>query len=171
MQVSSEPVPLPYFKYALLRWFEDPRSKHREEVVEIVNDHAYQTVVRSALELHPETKVSLITEDYTEESVVRACQSEETWFLLTLEGSQHHGEARVAIDPGVFSVNDFLSETQEAAILEEVAEEVLLEQAMSGLGAGQLPGASPWQAVQPGSAAVTANSSVTYSGQTQSLRH
>lgn len=166
MQVSSEPGPLPYFKYALLRWFEGPRSNHREELVEIVDDHECQTVVRTSFELHPETKVSLITENYTEESVVQACQSEKTFFLLRLEARQHSRDARAAIDPGLFSVNDFLTEDQEAAILEEVAEQVLLEQAVSGLGAGELADASPWQAIQPG-----AGGSVRYSGQSQSLRH
>jgi len=165
LQVSSEPGPLPYFKYALLRWFDDPRSKHREELVEIVDDHECHTVVRSSFDLEPETKVSLITENYAEESVVQACQSENTWFVLTLKSTQNHRDVSAAIDPGVFSVNDFLTEEQEAAILEEVAEEVLLEQAASELAAGELTNASPWRAVQPGTAGGS------YSGQTQSLRH
>jgi hypothetical protein len=112
-----------------------------------------------------------VTEDCTEESVVQACEGEAAGFLLTLQIKQPNRSGRSAFDPGVFAVGDFLTEEQEAAILEQVAEQVLLEQAVSDLAADELPDASLWQAVQPGSAAVTANSSAGYSAHSQLLRH
>jgi hypothetical protein len=171
LQASSKSGLLPHSQYALLRWFEDPRSKPREELVEIIKDQVCQVVVRSFSELRQEAEVTLVTEGCTEESVVQACERESAGFLLTLGIKQPRRDGRSAFEPGVFSVDDFLTEEQEAAILEEVAEQALIEQAVSDLGSDELPDASLWHAVQPGSAAVTTSGSAGYSANTQLLRH
>jgi hypothetical protein len=156
----------------LLRWLEGPQSCPREEYVEIIEDQVCQTIIRSSLELSRETEVTLIGKDYTEHGIVQACESENTWFLLTLRAKVSHRPGNATLDPGALMVDDFLSEEQEAAILAEVSEEVLVQQALSGL--EETDGAdtpSLWHAVQPGSTGAAGNGFGAYTNQRQPLRH
>jgi len=123
LQVSGNVSSIACSNYAVLRWVEGPQAQPREELVEVVKDQFSQTVVRSSLRLDRETVVTLVGKNYTEEGVVQCCQSENTWFLLTLAGKLSNRDAGFLPDPGVFAVNDFLSEEQEAAILREIDDE------------------------------------------------
>ncbi len=123
MQVCSDASSLAHSKYALLRWFEGPQSEVREEFVEIINDQVSQTTVRSSLKLNRATAVTLIGKDHTEEGVVECCQHEKTWFLLTVVNKLPGRDGGFIPDPGLFAVDDFLTEEQEAAILREVADQ------------------------------------------------
>lgn len=123
MQVSSNVSSIARSNYAVLRWFEGPQAQPREELVEVIKDQVSQTIVRSSLRLNRETVVTLIGKNHTEEGVVQCCQSEDTWFLLTLVGKLPDRDAGFLPDPGVFAVNSFLTEEQEAAILREIDDE------------------------------------------------
>jgi hypothetical protein len=134
----------------LLRWFEGPESNPREEYVEVIDEQMCQTVIRSSCELSRETEVTLIGKDYTAQGVVQACRVENDRFLLTLVARPLHRDSGSYLDPGSLAVDDFLTEEQEAAILAEIAEERLVEQALSGLDAESgLDTPSPWQTLQP----------------------
>ncbi len=126
MQVSGNSSFLARSNYALLRWFEDSQGQPREEFVEVIKDQVSHMVVRSALKLNQETAVTLIGKDYTEEGIVQRCQSEDTWFLLTVVGKLPNRDAHFVPDPGVFAVDDFLTEEQEAAILRELEEQPIV---------------------------------------------
>ena len=119
MQVSSNVSSIAHSNYALLRWFEGSQTQPREEFVEVIQDQVSHTVVRSSLKLNQETAVTLIGKDYTEEGIVQGCQSEDAWFLLTVVGKLPNRDGGFVPDPGVFALDGFLSEEQEAAILRE----------------------------------------------------
>lgn len=123
MQVSSNVSSIACSNYAVLRWLEGPQAQPREELVEVIKDQVSQTIVRSSLRLNRETVVTLVGKDYTEQGVVQCCQSEDTWFLLTLVNKLPDREAGFLPDPGVFAVDGFLTEEQEAAILREIDDE------------------------------------------------
>ena len=125
MQVSSNVSSIACSNYAVLRWSEGPQAQPREELVEVIKDQVSQTIVRSSLRLNRETVVTLVGKNYTEEGVVQCCQSEDTWFLLTLVGKLPNRDAGFLPDPGVFAVDGFLTEDQEAAILREVDEQAV----------------------------------------------
>lgn len=149
MQVSNKGSSLRHSEYAVLRWFEGQQLQ--EECVEIVNNQVCKTVIRSPFELVRETKVTLIGKDYTAQGIVEASQSESKCFLLTLASRGFHRDIGSSLDPGTLSVDDFFGEDQEAAILAEIAEETLVQQALSDLTSDALEGPSPWQTLQPDS--------------------
>ena len=153
MQVSNKSSSLPHSQYALLRWLEGSQSDPREEYVEVIDDRVCQTVIRSSLELSRETEVTLIGKDYTAEGIVEACQSENTWFLLTLTAKSPRRVGAANRDPGTLAVDDFLSEEQEAALLAEITGQTLVEQALANVpGDESLEAPSPWHTLRPGSA-------------------
>lgn len=159
MQVNNKSSSIPHSQYALLRWFEGPQCDPREEYVEVVDNQVCQTVIRSSLELSRETEVTLIGKDYVSEGIVQACRTEDTWFLLTLAAKLPHRDGN-PLDPGALIVNDFLTEEQEAAILAEITDQTLVDQALSGIVAESgLDTPSPWHTLLPNSA------------QSQLLRH
>src|SRR5205807_1454779 len=65
-------------------------------------------------------KVFLIGNHYTKNGIVRSCHEEGDSFLLTiLIDSEHSGpELLPEYDPGLFGVDDFLTEEEESKILE-----------------------------------------------------
>ena len=159
MQVNNKSSSLPHSQYALLQWFEGPQSDLREEYVEVIDDRVCQTVIRSSLKLSRETEVTLIGKDYTAEGIVQACESENTWFLLTLAAKLPSRDGN-RLDPGALVVDDFLTEDQEAAILAEITEQSLVDQALTGIVAESgLDTPSPWHTLPPNP------------GQSQLLRH
>ena len=152
MQVSNKGSSLLHSKYALLRWFEGTGSEPREEYVEVMDDRACQKTIRGSVELSQETEVTLIGIDYTAEATVRACQNEDSLFLVTLALKAPARDSSSSHDAGALSVDDFITEEQEAAILAEIAEETLVQQVLSGAIPDELDGPSPWQTLYPRSA-------------------
>lgn len=159
MKVSNKGSSLPHSKYALLRWFEGADSETREERVEIMDDRVCQKTIRSSMELSQETEVTLIGMDYTEQAIVRGCRNENNFFLLALALKAPARVSGLSRDPGAMSVDDLITEEQEAAILAEIAEETLVQQTSSSATKDELDRPSPWQTLYPRSA------------QRQSLRH
>jgi hypothetical protein len=104
-------------KHILLRWFDFPHSSSREEVVEMVESDFSEAVVCSSLGLSKDTRVSLTGQFCHELGIVRSCRAEGNKFMLTIGiGPMSHGGGS-GIDPGVLAVEDFLTEEQEAEIL------------------------------------------------------
>jgi hypothetical protein len=96
---------------SLLRWSEDPASPLREEQVEVVRFCLSESVIRSALRIRENTSVYIIGKHYTGNGIVRSCREEGEGFLLTIRVETEH-------DPGIFAVDDFLTEEEESRILE-----------------------------------------------------
>ena len=105
-----------------LRWSDSPESPFREEPVEVIGLYSSEPVVRSARRVSEETEVFLIGKKYTGNGIVRSCQSEGPNFLLTIHiGSEYMTpELLPEYDPGLFAVDDFLTEEEEAKILESL---------------------------------------------------
>jgi hypothetical protein len=116
---SSTSSPLKCSKQALLRWSER-NSPRREVIVQVVETHASEAVIRCGLQLSEKTKVYLMGDKFTRTGIVRACRSEGAHFLLTIRAVNE--DFRVAIgsvfDPGIRAVEDFLTEEQEQEILD-----------------------------------------------------
>jgi hypothetical protein len=95
----------------LLRWSENPALPLREEQVEVVRFCLSESVIRSALRISENTQVYIIGKHYTGSGIVRSCHQEGEGFLLTIY-------VGMEADPGVFAVDDFLTEEEEFRILE-----------------------------------------------------
>jgi hypothetical protein len=105
-----------------LRWSDDPTLPMREQRVEMVRLYSSESIIRSALRINEKTKVLLIGNHYTRNGIVRSCREEGDSFLLTiLIDPEHSGpELLPEYDPGLFGVDDFLTEEEESKILEDL---------------------------------------------------
>lgn len=103
----------------LLRWSER-NSPRREINVQVVETHASEAVIRCGLQLSEKTKVYLMGDKFTRTGIVRACRPDGAHFLLTIRALPDDFQASIgsALDPGVRSVENFLTEEQEQRILD-----------------------------------------------------
>ena len=102
----------------LLRWSDYPELPVREEAVEVIGLDACQFVIRSNLRVNEKTPVYLIGNTYTGNGIVRSCRPEGIRFVLTVEAT---ADAPLPErDPGLFAIDDFLTEEEEAKILESL---------------------------------------------------
>lgn len=101
-----------------LRWLEGPNSISREEAVEIIETHVTDalTVIRGPFELGEKTPVYLTGKGYMGNGIVRACQKHGSDFLLTIGLTNFNPER----DPGVLSVQEFISEEDAEKILKDM---------------------------------------------------
>ncbi len=102
-----------------LRWSDGPELPVREEPVEVVGVSSSEPLIRSALMVIEETKVFLIGSGYSGNGIVRSCQKEGNSFLLTIgiNTESMQPELPTAYDPGLFAIDDFLTEEDEDKIL------------------------------------------------------
>lgn len=107
---------------ALLCWSEAPHSPVREEFVQVLDSYGQDAVIKSTLKVSEQTKVTLIGKDYTGIGIVKSCRGEGTNFIVTI--SMAHDEAVDASaldrDPGVLSIDSFLTEDEETKILQDL---------------------------------------------------
>lgn len=118
----------------LLRWSEDAFSPSREEVVEILESRVSEAVIRSDLQVVEKTKVDLVGKNSTESGIVRSCRPSGEKYIVTISMNPQGPSSGPEFDPGVLMIDNFMTEDQEAAILEEVDEEIRRQQfrALSG---------------------------------------
>jgi len=109
---------------ALLCWSEAPYSFSREEFVQVLESHLSEAVIKSALKVSEETNVTLIGKDYTGIGIVKSCRKDGESFILTIrmEEDQSNVPRCGDVDPGVLTVDNFLTEEQEAKILDDLEE-------------------------------------------------
>ena len=107
---------------ALLCWSEAPHSPAREEFVQVLESHSEEAVIRTALQVSERTKVTLIGKDYTGIGFVKSCRAEGKNYIVTI--SMADGDLTDAPlsrrDPGVLAVDNFLTEEEEAKILQDL---------------------------------------------------
>ena len=105
-----------------LRWSDHPDLPVREEPVEVIGCDLPELLIRSACRVSVDTEVFLVGSRDTQSGFVRACRSEGEGFLLAI----HIGSESIMpkllpqYDPGHFAVDDFLTEEEEAKILESL---------------------------------------------------
>lgn len=114
----------------LLRWSEAPNLPSREEPVQIIWAHEEEALIRSASKLVENTQVYLITQLRTEDGIVRSCRKEGSSFILRIAIAANITNG-FEFDPGVFVIDDFLTEEQEAQILEDLENEDTPRRAIS----------------------------------------
>jgi hypothetical protein len=105
----------------LLRWSDGSNSASREEFVDVLSRQLSGIVVRSGSALAENTPVCLAGEQYIANGIARSCRKDFNSFIL---GILIDSETRIhnssALDPSIFSIDDFLTEEQETAILENL---------------------------------------------------
>ncbi len=84
-----------------------------------------EAVIRSACRVREDTPVQLIGKQYTGEGIVRSCREEGESFILRISmGADIMIPYISERDPGVLAAEDFLTEEQEAKILEDLDRDV-----------------------------------------------
>jgi hypothetical protein len=102
----------------LLLWSEEANSISRKEPVEVLETRLEEVVIRSARRVRESTQVYLMGKQYTGNGIVRSCRNNDNSFILTVQINEDSLFARNSeLDPGIFAVEDFLTEQQEAEIL------------------------------------------------------
>ena len=113
-----------------LRWSDSPELPIREEPVEVIEVSSSEPVIRSALMISEGTKVFLIGSGYSGNGIVRSCQREGNSFLLTIRINTEYMQPELPplYDPGLFAVDSFLTEEEEAKILASLNNDSDLEE-------------------------------------------
>jgi len=103
-----------------LRWSEQKGGSLREELVDILEEHVPQWIIRSAREVNANTPVHLTGENYSGDGIVQSCKQENFGFVITIFMNENEAfaESKAGRDPGVFAIEEFLTEEEEAKILE-----------------------------------------------------
>lgn len=109
----------------VLRWVDSPSAPAYEFPVEIVDENDSGPILRAPLNIEEQTPVTLVAEDYTVNGIVRSCLADRNSYLITVAtqdvSDQLAGTAYFR-DPGVFVLDDFLTEEEEAKILESLGD-------------------------------------------------
>lgn len=106
---------------ASLRW-SGRNSPRRGVVVQVIETHASEAVIRCDFRLKEKRKVYLMGDKITISGIVRTCRPDGAQFLLTIRATKGDFRASTGslFDPGIRAVEDFLSEEQERKILESL---------------------------------------------------
>lgn len=108
---------------AVLRWSEAPNCSSREEFVELIEARRFEAIIRSNRKVRVNTLVYLTGKHYASTGIVRSCRKDGHSFLLKI-GTDEDITVRFSdLDPGVLTIDDFLTEEQEAQILKDLEEE------------------------------------------------
>ena len=105
----------------ILRWSDPPSAPLAELPVEIVDEDNFEPIIRAPLKISEQTPVTLLTENFMVNGIVRSCRTDRNSFLLTIateDLSAERLERAQFRDPGALVVDDFLTEEEEAKILE-----------------------------------------------------
>ena len=121
MSVSATTIALEQPGQVLLLWTDPGDFASRREFVDLLETHHDEAVVRSARKVRENTQVYLMGKQYTGTGIVRSCRQDDNSFVLAIqidEGSLFRPNSE--LDPGIFAVEDFLTEQQEAEILRDL---------------------------------------------------
>lgn len=101
----------------VLRWSETCKSGFHEHLVELISSQQTETVLRSPISIKEHTAVLLL--ETKSSGVVRSCHQEGSAFVLTISAKDeiNRFSSGAQRDPGVITVDSFLSEEQEAELL------------------------------------------------------
>jgi hypothetical protein len=107
----------------ILRWSDTPSAPALEWPVELVDSDDPDPVVRAPRRVGEDTPVTLVAEGYMVNGIVTFCRADKDSYLITVsisEISENQLETAHFHDPGAFAVDDFLTEEEEAKILESL---------------------------------------------------
>jgi hypothetical protein len=123
MSECATSIALEHSSQVLLLWTDVRDFASQREFVDLLDTHCDEAVIRSARKVRENTQVYLMGKQYTRNGIVRSCQQDANSFILAIQIDedflfQHNSER----DPGIFAVEDFLTEQQEAEILRDSEE-------------------------------------------------
>lgn len=102
----------------LLRWSDNLNSSSHEEFVDVLSRQLSKIIVRSACKVAEDTPVFLAGRRYSANGRADSCQRVASSFILgILIDKESHIQAESDWDPGVFAIDDYLTEEQEDEIL------------------------------------------------------
>ncbi|MBV9265865.1 MAG: hypothetical protein JO061_06830 [Acidobacteriaceae bacterium] len=108
-----------------LRWSDEPGSPVREQMVELVRLRSDSVVISSPIRLAEQTLVRLLGKDCAGAGVIASCEEKGSCFILTIHIQPEEVFSLGSdMDPGVFAVEDFITEEQELKILKEIEKEL-----------------------------------------------
>jgi hypothetical protein len=107
----------------LLLWCDEANSASLKEPVDLLEIRLEEVITRSVRKIREGTQVYLMGKQYTGNGIVHSCRKDDKSFILTIQIDEdslfrHKSE----LDPGIFAVEDFLTEQQEAEILRHCEE-------------------------------------------------
>jgi len=111
------------FGEIILRWAYSPSAPAIELPVEIVDEKDWEPIIRASLRIAEATPVTLVANDYTVNGIVRFCRADKNSYLITVatqDGSDERPATAYFRDPGSLVLDDFLTEEEEAKILESL---------------------------------------------------
>lgn len=107
----------------ILRWSDNPSAPSLELPVEFVDEDNCEPILRTPRKIGEETPVTLVTKNYMVNGIVRFCRPDKNSYLITVS-TQNMPDERFEPgyfrDPGSLAVDDFLTEEEEAKILESL---------------------------------------------------
>lgn len=112
-----------YSKEIILRWCDSLSASVFELPVEIVDEANCEPIIRAPLKIGEDTPVTLLAKDYMVNGIVRFCRADRNSYLITVatrDVSEERAEKAYFRDPGVLAIDDFLTEEEEAKILESL---------------------------------------------------
>lgn len=120
MCVSCTSISLEQSGQVLLLWTDTQDFASRREFGHLLETHRNEAVIRSSSKIGENAQVYLMGKQYTGNGIVSSCHQEDSSFILTIQIDdtsliRHNSE----LDPGIFAVEDFLTEQQEAEILRD----------------------------------------------------
>lgn len=107
----------------LLRWSDALSACALESPVELVDSDNPEPIVRAPRSVCEDTPVTLVASGYMVNGIVRFCRADKESYLITVstcEISEDRFEMAQFHDPGALAVDDFLTEEEEAKILESL---------------------------------------------------
>jgi len=110
----------------LLRWSDMPGAPSHEQFVQMIESHSSEAVIRSASKVGEQTEVYLIGRFYTANGIVRSCQEDGSEFIVRIfmlkSVLSPESGPRPPREPGLISVDSWMTEEAENRILEEFEE-------------------------------------------------
>jgi hypothetical protein len=109
-----------------VRWSDKYHASPLEERVQLVRRDHVEWVVSSPVRIVEKTQVYLSGDWAMGNGIVRSCRREGATFLLTIAMTvdPSYLTPRQEFDPGVLALDDFLTEEEEAKILESLKDEI-----------------------------------------------
>jgi hypothetical protein len=109
--------------HIILRYSHSAFAPALEFPVELVAENDKESILRVPIELGESTAVTLLAENYMVNGIVRFCRADTDAFLITVAKrviTDRQYETAFFHDPGPLGVDDFLTEEEEARILESL---------------------------------------------------
>lgn len=114
------------YDQVLLRWREGPSQTAREAHAAMLTMRLREAVVSCGLPFDEHTEVQIIAAGYRESGVIHSCHEEAGHFILSIWITsapllENSGFRR---DPGVFAIEDFITEEEADKLLDELDREL-----------------------------------------------